>query len=256
MSKKIAELLGFSMALLKYSTVALLVSLLAACDAPGTARLRELCITESFPKIHKRVSAAGYYDGFQECFDAIRFLVDWDYQFVECREKKQRYISAIEPGLYRISKVSQSSGLCNEALLEQSRKQKLVDTGIFSMQGLCFALDEIEKPEAKYGVFVGDSYTRNLGNVFGSKIHAAIHVRKGYGHPTKRSMEIESFMLFPVPSVSLSSFASAVSCRDIVPELVDVPGLASVNRYIIPTTPGKESTHGNNRRAIPGGTAG
>ncbi len=254
MSKKIAELLGFSMALLKYSTVALLVSLLAACDAPGTARLRELCITESFPKIHKRVSAAGYYDGFQECFDAIRFLVDWDYQFVECREKKQRYISAIEPGLYRISKVSQSSGLCNEALLEQSRKQKFHYKDFLSA-GLCFALDEIEKPEAKYGVFIGDSYTRNLGNVFGSKIHARSMFAKDMGTHEK-VVEIESFMLLPVPSVSLSSFASVVSCRDIVPELVDVPGLASVDRYIIPTTPGKESTHGNNRRAIPGGTAG
>ncbi len=194
MSKKIAELLGFSMALLKYSTVALLVSLLAACDAPGTARLRELCITESFPKIHKRVSAAGYYDGFQECFDAIRFLVDWDYQFVECREKKQRYISAIEPGLYRISKVSQSSGLCNEALLEQSRKQ-IGRYRDFLNAGLCFALDEIEKPEAKYGVFVGESYTRNLGNVFGSKIRCSIHVRKGYGYPRKSRRNRELYVV-------------------------------------------------------------
>ncbi len=158
-----------AIALLQRVPALSLLFLLIGCDAPGVAKLRELCITESFPRIHQRVSAPGYYDGFQECFDAIRFLIGWEYQFVECREKKSRYISALEPGLYRVSKVRQSSGLCDAALLRQARKEKFLYRD-FLDSGLCLALEEIAEPGAQYGVFLGDSQTVELKNVFGSKI--------------------------------------------------------------------------------------
>ena len=227
---------------------------LAGCDAPGVGKLRELCITESFPRIHQRVAAAGYFDGFQECFDAIRFLIDWDYQFVECREKKARYISAIAPGLYRVSKVPQSSGLCDEALLKQARRKKFLYMD-FLASGRCLALEAIPAPTAQYGVFSGDSQTISLQNVFGSRIFMRYMYAKDMASGEK-VVEVKSFLLAPAPALSVSSFATAVSCRDVVPELVDVPGLASVDRFIIPITPGKESNHGNNGRPVPGRTAG
>jgi hypothetical protein len=95
----------------------------------------------------------------------------------------------------------------------------------------------------------------DLKNLFGSKIFMRYMYAKNMKSEQKL-VEVKSFMLVPVPSISVSSFAGAVSCRDVVPELVDIPGLASVNRYITPKTPGKESNHGKDRRPVPRQSAG
>jgi hypothetical protein len=230
-----------------------LLLLLAGCDAPGVAKLRELCITESFPRIHQRVSARGYYDGFQECFDAIRFLIGWDYEFVECREKKPRHISALEPGLYRVSKVRQDSGLCDAALLRQARKEKYRYKD-FLEAGLCLALEEIPEPGARYGVFLGDSQTIELKNLIGSKIFMRYMYVKDM-HSGELLMEKKAITLFPTPGLTVSSFQRAVGCTKVVPELLGIPGMSAVNRYIIPLTPRKEMSNGNNRGFIPGSTS-
>ena len=157
---------------LKALGLALLAAALVGCDAPGTARLKELCETEGFPEVYQQVSAEGYYDEVNECGYAIRFFVDWDYEFVECRQNRNMPLGPNKFGLYRMSKVPKSSGLCDEYLCENNEKVSRLSYKKLEDAGMCFSVRLIESSGALYGLFNGESYAIDLDNIVGSKIVA------------------------------------------------------------------------------------
>ncbi len=238
-----------------YFTTAILIitALLVGCDAPGTARLKELCETEGYPKVYEKVYAAGYYDDRDECGGAVLFLPDRDYQFIECRQSRKMPLGPDKPGLYRISKVDPDSGLCDEELMKKFAKYPL-RLKTLTNSGICLSVKEIDTPTAKFGLFNGKRTSTSLDNIFESKIISTSKYIKNLDTGALVA-EATTFGLYPTPGFSVSSFERVLHCRTVVPELRKVNGLATVDEYIIPTTPGKEKDNGNNRRDIPGGTA-
>ena len=230
--------------------LALLAALLVGCDAPGTARLKELCETEGFPKVYQQVSAAGYYDDINECGYAVRFLVDWEYGYVECRQTREMSGGPNPLGLYRISKVRQVSGLCDQNLWKTMANQP-VRYKEFMESGMCFSVQLIEAPGARYGLFNGESYVIDLGNLIGSTIaaHSMYILDRESGELVAKD---KSFLLYPTPGFTISSFQRMLHCNTVVPENRDIPSLINVDTYIKPTMTNRESSHGNNRGDLPG----
>jgi hypothetical protein len=228
----------------------LLAILLAGCDTPGIDRLMELCVKEGFPKVYQRVSAAGYYDDTDECGFTTMYLVDRDYEFVECRQTRKTP-GGLEPfGYYRISKVLQSSGQCHPILWEDINEhifayKKFLDAG------LCFSAEAIDAPTAQYGLFNGKSSVTRIWNIFGTKIAE----RPMYIKDTRNDEMVaqkSSFILIPTPGLRFSSFERMLGCHNVVPEIAGVPPLNATQKYIIPTTPRKELSYGNNREPLSG----
>ena len=231
----------------------LLAAILVGCDAPGTARLKELCETEGFPKVYQQVSAEGYYDDINECSYALRFLVGWDYDFIECKQNGKNSDGFQQSGVYRISKVSQEHGLCDQAVFRTMEKQP-VRYKKFLDSGMCFSVKSVDRLTSAYGLFKGQSRVIDLENLFGSKI-------------AKRTMYIlrmdndemvaedSSFSLYPTPEFTISSFRRMLHCNTVVPENREVPPLNQVDAYIKPKLTNRESSHGNNRGNLSGSVA-
>ena len=116
---------------------------------------------------------------------------------------------------------------------------------------MCFSVQLIEVPGARYGLFNGESYVIDLGNIIGSKIaaHSLYILDRESGELVA---EDKSFLLYPTPGFTLSSFQRMLHCNTVVPENRDIPPLNKVDAYIKPTMTNRESSHGNTRGNISG----
>lgn len=215
------------------------------CDAPGTSKLRELCKEEGYPKVHQQVFAEGYYDDAQPCDGLLLHLDNWEYTFLECKQSNR---GLIPKGLYRISKVLESSSECDAQLLHDRERRKYGFENMIN-SGLCFSLESIELPMAKYGLYMDKSDVIEIDNYFDSKIAR----RRLYilDH-TNNNLVVEgnSFLLFPYPGITISSFEKTMSCRSIEEEFYEVKGLTAVDQFIHPIIPRMEKFNADNGRDV------
>lgn len=220
--------------------------MLAGCDAPGTARLKELCEAEGFPKVYEQVSAAGYYDGRQECNVAIRFFKNWDYEYLECTQTKPK--DGFLEGMYHIRK-TKSVEECNGALLtimnsQPYRYEKLLQSG------LCFSTEKIAKKGAPYGIYDMEPTVEVLSTLFESTIVGRkIQIRENATGVV--IAERKSIVLAPFPNVAFSSFPQLLGCRDVFSEFEEVHSLAKITEYVTPINPRKDNSDEQDRKHIP-----
>ena len=238
--------IDFSCGLMRMSEAGLLLLValwLSGCGYPGTAKLRELCDTEGYPRVYREVSAAGYYDDVRECDGVMEFLEDWEYAYVECEQERRSYRELIPQGIYRLVKVPESSGECDAKLLEDMRRRQYGFEKMLA-DGLCFSLEAIEKPEAEYGLYKEETQITHIDNIFGSRI-SGLHLLVKDRRSGETLVEGKSFMLFPHPRIAFSSFQTTIHCRTIDSAFEEVKGLSAVNHYINPISPGREKQDAN-----------
>ena len=165
--------------LLGLRTFGRLSLLLLACAAlylyaahnAGRKELRALCEQGVEPKVYRKVSADGYFDGGISCLrnGCWDVLMKSGYRYIEVEQRDgDPWDPLPENGFYRLSKVRQDSGLCDAKILAEM--QKAVGYRDLVSGGDCIRLEKIESPTARYGLFSDELEDIKLPNVFHSVI--------------------------------------------------------------------------------------
>ena len=209
----------------------IVLSLITACDAPGTTRLKELCEKNGLPKVYKSATSEEIYHDYESCTVLTSLIQKLGYEYLECKqpEGKSTYL---DKGMYRISIVSQELGQCDKGLSDmvsdhRSRYQLLLENQ------QCFFVKEISGPASRYGIYQDDDAVVELDNIFGS----IIVPRRRYiaDHKAKDLVaESTSYYLYPTPGMSLSSFQRMKGCKSVVPGIRSVKSMTKFSNYVKP----------------------
>ena len=145
---------------------------LYAAHHAGRKELRALCEQGVEPKVYRKVSADGYFDGGISCLrnGCWDVLMKSGFRYIEV---EQRDADPWDPlpqnGYYRLSKVRQDSELCDAKILEEM--QKAVGYRDLVSGGECIWVEKIDAPAAPYGVFSDVLTPIAVGNWFKSQIN-------------------------------------------------------------------------------------
>ncbi len=200
---------------------------LYAAHHAGRKELRALCEQGVEPKVYRKVSADGYFDGGISCLrnGCWDVLMKSGYRYIEV---EQRDADPWDPlpdnGFYRLSKVRQDSGLCDAKILAEM--QKAVGYRDLVSGGDCIRLEKIESPTARYGLFSDELGDIKIPNVFHSVITGRHTYIRELSSPEVVA-ERTSYLLFQNAIPSFSSFANALGCPDVgvsqsIPDVNDV----------------------------------
>ncbi len=212
-----------------------LTLLLAACAAlylyaahnAGRKELRALCEQGVEPKVYRKVSAKGYFDGGISCLrnGCWDVLMKSGFLYIEVEQRDaDPWDRLSENGYYRLSKVRQDSGLCDARILEEMRKA--VGLRKYLEGGECVRLEKIQSLSAQYGLFSDKLEDIRVSNLFDSVIVGRrTYIREISG--SEVVVERTSYLLFQNAIPSFSSFANALGCPDVgvsqsSPDVVDV----------------------------------
>jgi len=212
-----------------------LTLLLAACAAlylyaahnAGRKELRALCEQGVEPKVYRKVSADGYFDGGISCLrnGCWDVLMKSGFRYIEVEQRDaDPWDRLSENGYYRLSKVRQDSGLCDARILEEMRKA--VGFRKLLAEGGCIRLEKIQSLTAPYGLFSDKLNDIEVPNLFRSVI-VGRHTYIKEISSSEVTVERTSYLLFQNSIPSFSRFANALGCPDVgisqsIPDVVDV----------------------------------
>jgi len=213
--------------------------LLVACAAlylyaahnAGRKELRALCEQGVEPKVYRKVSADGYFDGGISCLrnGCWDVLMKSGFRYIEVEQRDaDPWDRLSENGYYRLSKVPQDSGLCDARILEEMRKS--VGFRKYLAGGECIRVERIEAPAAKYGVFTERMAVVEVTNAFGSYVDVWRYYISEIATGSLIA-ERQNFVLYQKSIPIFSSFATGVVCPDVGvnPKL---PNIGKVESYI------------------------
>jgi hypothetical protein len=206
---------------------------LYAAHNAGRKELRALCEQGVEPKVYRKVSADGYFDGGISCLrnGCWDVLMKSGFRYIEVEQRDgDPWDPLPENGFYRLSKVRQDSGLCDPKILEEM--QKAVGLRKYLAGGDCIRLERIDAPTAKYGVFSAHVDNVELDNLFDSNVN----VRRFFIEEIDSGSVIaerNNYVLYQNSIPQFSSFATGVVCPDVgvKPKL---PNIGNVEAYIRP----------------------
>ena len=204
---------------------------LYAAHQAGRAELRALCEQGVEPKVYRRVSADGYFDGGISCLrkGCWDVLTKSAFRYIEVEQRDAHPWDALsENGYYRLSKVRQESGLCDVKILEEMKRATRFKE--FVKEGDCVRLEKLYEPTAKYAVASETVRVIDIPNLFGSKIIVRRMFIEEAGNENPVA-ERFNYVLFGNSLPVFSSFASAIGCPDVgVPS--KLPSIGNVEFYI------------------------
>ncbi len=207
---------------------------LYAAHNAGRKELRALCEKGVEPKVYRKVSADGYFDGGISCLrnGCWDVLMKSGFRYIEVEQRDADPWDPLpENGYYRLSKLRQDSGLCDAKILEEM--QKAVGYRDLVSEGECIRLEKIESPTAQYGLFSDKLETIAVDNWFGSQIEAQKFSIKEIDSDSVVA-EQTSYMLFQNSIPSFSNFRNMVHCYSNGIGRKQKSDLSSVESYIIP----------------------
>ena len=204
---------------------------LYAAHHAGRKELRALCEEGVEPKVYRKVSADGYFDGGISCLrnGCWDVLMKSGFRYIEV---EQRDADPWDPlpqnGYYRLSKVRQDSGLCDAKILAEM--QKAVGLRKYLAGGDCIRLERIDAPTAKYGVFSEHLETAELKNVFDSYISVRrFSIEEVATHNV--IAERDTYVLHQKSMPQFSSFEAVIGCLDVGISST-LPEIGNVGAYI------------------------
>lgn len=185
---------------------------LYAAHNAGRKELRALCEQGVEPKVYRKVSADGYFDGGISCLrnGCWDVLMKSGFRYIEVEQRDgDPWDPLPENGFYRLSKVRQDSGLCDPKILAEM--QKAVGYREMVSGGDCIRLEMIESPTARYGLFSEMLDSMPVANWFNSRIEGQRFV---ISDMELRSIVAEqtNYMLFQNSLPSFSSFNNMLHC--------------------------------------------
>lgn len=206
--------------LLRLRTLGRLTLLLAACAAlylyaahnAGRKELRALCEQGVEPKVYRKVSADGYFDGGISCLrnGCWDVLMKSGFRYIEVEQRDaDPWDRLSENGYYRLSKVRQDSGLCDARILEEMRES--VGLRKYLAGGDCVRVEAIKAPEAQYGVFTENMTPVAVNNIFNSRIR----VRRVYALDMKSDDRVYEENIYTLVQNSIpvmSSYRTVLHC--------------------------------------------
>lgn len=204
---------------------------LYAAHNAGRKELRALCEQGVEPKVYRKVSADGYFDGGISCLrnGCWDVLMKSGYRYIEVEQRDgDPWDPLPENGFYRLSKVRQDSGLCDAKILEEM--QKAVGLRKYLAGGDCIRLERIDAPTAKYRVFSEHLETLQLKNVFDSYVSVR---RFSIEETATRNViaERNTYVLHQKSMPQLSSFEPVIGCVDVGINST-LPDIGNVGAYI------------------------
>ena len=204
---------------------------LYAAHHAGRKELRALCEQGVEPKVYRKVSADGYFDGGISCLrnGCWDVLMKSGFRYIEVEQRDADPWDPLpENGYYRLSKVRQDSGLCDAKILAEM--QKAVGYRDFVAEGDCIRLEKIDAPTAKYGVFSEHLETVELKSVFGSYISVR---RFSIEEIAARKViaERNTYVLHQKSMPQFSSFEAVIGCPDVGIHST-LPNIGNVEAYI------------------------
>ena len=186
---------------------------LYAAHNAGRKELRALCEQGVEPKVYRKVSADGYFDGGISCLrnGCWDVLMKSGYRYIEVEQRDgDPWDPLPENGFYRLSKVRQDSGLCDAKILAEM--QKAVGYRDLVSGGDCIRLEKIDSPTSNYRVFSEALTPIVVNNWFKSKIN----VRHFYVLDVQEDSvlyEQTIYTLFQNSIPSFSSYKTALHCQ-------------------------------------------
>ena len=207
---------------------------LYAASQAGRAELRKLCEQGLQPNVYRKVSAEGYFDGGVSCLSVgcWRILTARGYRFIEFEKRNSKPWHVIpRDGFYRISKVRRDSGECHEGIYAEMTRSLAYKRFIES--GYCLALEKLEGPRARYGVFSEKLPTIRFNRFF---IESTVLVRRFFIRDLQARCTVaerKTYLLSQHWPPSFSSFRNILGCRD-VGITSSLPDLVNVESYIRP----------------------
>ena len=204
---------------------------LYAAHNAGRKELRALCEQGVEPKVYRKVSADGYFDGGISCLrnGCWDVLMKSGFRYIEV---EQRDADPWDPlpqnGYYRLSKVRQDSGLCDAKILEEM--ENAVGFRKYLEGGDCIRLEKIHAPTAEYGVFSEHLETVELKNLFDSYI---VVRRFSIEEISKRKVlaERNTYVLHQKSIPQFSSFETVIGCVDVGINST-LPDIGNVGAYV------------------------
>ena len=215
--------------------------LLVACAAlylyaahnAGRKELRALCEQGVEPKVYRKVSADGYFDGGISCLrnGCWDLLMKSGFRYIEVEQRDaDPWDRLSENGYYRLSKVPQDSGLCDARILEEMRKS--VGLSQYLAEGNCIRLERITAPTAMYAVASEHVDRVRVNSVFGSYIDIRRFFIKEIASGSVIA-ERKNYLLYQNSIPQFSSFAAVIGCPDVGVNPTQ-PNIGKVEAYIRP----------------------
>ena len=180
----------------------------------GRAELSEMCERDLPPKVYKHVSAAGFYEHRVSCLQTgcWLLLINTPFRFIEFEKTRTLPPDPVgtELGFYRATKVRRDSGLCTERVSERLRTAYVYKP--FYEAGNCIRIEKIERPTARYGLYVESLPTIRLNNLFDSVV-ARLHIYIKDMQTGELVAEQISVMLSQKTLPGFSSFSNMINCK-------------------------------------------
>jgi len=194
--------------------------LLVACAAlylyaahnAGRKELRALCEQGVEPKVYRKVSADGYFDGGISCLrnGCWDVLMKSGFRYIEVEQRDaDPWDRLSENGYYRLSKVPQDSGLCDARILEEMRKS--VGLRDLLLGGECIEVAKIDAPMARFGLYSEMLDSRPISNWCRSRLQAQ-HFAIREVQSGSVIAEQTNYMLFQSCLPSFSSYKNMLHC--------------------------------------------
>ncbi|GEM_PF-6590219 len=197
----------------------LLVCSLSACSifyTPGMSQLRELCEKDGGMPVYQEVKAKGYFNKWIDSCGCGNFIVGSNFDFMEFEISKARVSDELpENGLWRISKISRESGMCNseyEKWLDRKRGSSGYDE--FSDKH-CIKAEKITSPISRYFYRV-ERENRKVSEYYGSTI-TRIEAFVTDSENEEVVVRKVDYLLNPFPESSLS-YGKVYSCFHVLGE--------------------------------------
>ncbi len=203
--------------------------------AAGRDDLRALCEKNFQPKLHRQVSAKGYFDGRGSCLEngCWENITNSPYRFIEFENTTVRPGDLLQkPGFYRAVKVRSRDPDCDRLVQKDVESRR--STYDFVREGGCLRIDRLNAPEARYGIFMEHQPDIDLHNWWDSSIGVSRAVIKDI--QTGEILAEQTFYnLYQNSMPSFSSFRTMLHCesRGIGPA-DRWPSLLEVKEYLKP----------------------